>query len=162
MKVGPTCRNEERAISLVQQATTIPVPAVRRAIVSDSRYVAIILEYVPGATLKEYWSSMSVWQRVCVVWTIRQYVKQLRTVNIPPGIFPGPIDSEPQTCYGCMFTEYVSLVTDHYRRSVLILDVLMMIGCWSIRIIFRAHCVVHAQISRKSPRTEDAEGGDGV
>lgn len=157
MKVGSITRNEERAISLVRQATTIPVPVVRRAIVSHD---ALILDYIPGPTLKESWSYMSVWQRVRVIWTIRQYVKQLRTVTIPP--FPGPIGSEPQACHGCMFIENVSLVTDNHRHSVLILDVLMLIGCWAIRIIFRAHCVVQTQISRKSPHKEVADGRDSV
>ena len=111
MKVGDPLDFELRAMRLANEQSTIPIPAVRRVLGGTERKTAFVMEYIPGKTLKECWPGLSLWQRIRVVWTIRGYIRQLRRIR-PPGtvartVFPGPIASEPQVCYGPMFTEYV-------------------------------------------------------
>lgn len=95
---------------LVRQSSSIPVPAVRRVLNFEGSR-AIVMDYIPGETLKSCWPRLGLWQRLRIIWTLRGYIRQLRRIKVPEAlrttIFPGPVASEPQVCYGPMFTEYV-------------------------------------------------------
>ena len=116
MKVCASLDFELLAMRLVNEQSTIPIPAVRR-VLGTERTTAIIMEYTPGKTLKECWPDLSLWQRICIIWTIRGYIRQLRRIRtsgaVAKTVFPGPIASEPHVCYGPMFTEYVG----HYSLN---------------------------------------------
>ncbi|KZT00690.1 uncharacterized protein LAESUDRAFT_731995 [Laetiporus sulphureus 93-53] len=67
------------------------------------------MEFVPGRTLDQCWSSLSLWRKVKIIWTLRGYVKQLRQVHYRPAegeLRPGPIGEQPQECEGLCFTDY--------------------------------------------------------
>ena len=120
MKVRASLDFELLAMRLVDEQSTIPIPAVRRILVAEGT-TTFVMEYIPGKTLKECWPDLSLWQRIRVIWTIRGYIRQLRRIR-PPGtvaktVFPGPVASEPQICNGPMFTEYVGrcLLNQLYR-----------------------------------------------
>ncbi|KAI0262044.1 kinase-like domain-containing protein [Gloeopeniophorella convolvens] len=110
MKVGnlDLLESEALAMSLVRESTSIPVPAVRRWFSYRGEGV-IVMDFVPGQTLKDCWPSLSLWRRICVIWTIRRYIRQVRRVLVP-GVsrskqFPGRLGSEPKLCYGPMFSD---------------------------------------------------------
>ena len=94
----------------VREASTIPVPAVLRYF-DVGVFKALVIQYVPGKTLADSWGELSLWRKFLVIWTIRGHIRQVRRVRVPDTLrkatFPGPIASEPQMCYGPMFTEYV-------------------------------------------------------
>lgn len=100
----------------VREASTIPVPAVLRYF-DVGVFKALVIQYVPGKTLADSWGELSLWRKFLVIWTIRGHIRQLRRVRVPDTLrkatFPGPIASEPQMCYGPMFTEYVRSVMLH-------------------------------------------------
>ena len=106
MKVRASLDFELLAMRLVDEQSTIPIPAVRRILVAEGT-TTFVMEYIPGKTLKECWPDLSLWQRIRVIWTIRGYIRQLRRIRPPGTVFPGPVASEPQVCNGPMFTEYV-------------------------------------------------------
>jgi len=102
--------SEAATINLVRASTSIPVPAVRRLIPGDRQQEHyLVMEYVPGRTLDACWSTLGLWRKLVLVWTLRKYVRQLRKVPFgPPGQEPrpGPIGEEPQECQGTFFTDY--------------------------------------------------------
>ena len=49
------------------------------------------MDYIKGQTLAHVWGSLSFWGKLKVAWTLRGYVRQLRTLKAPPGAPPGPI-----------------------------------------------------------------------
>lgn len=138
MRVGPAVHESEiLTMRLVSQASSIPVPAIRRVVYLGGAR-AIIMDYIPGKTLDSCWSSLSFWRRLRIIWTLRGYVRQLRRIQVPGALrstmFPGPIASEPQVCYGSMFTEYVcSLFKLHLCAQVP--DDLSVSGCKPICIL---------------------------
>ncbi|KAI0370548.1 kinase-like protein [Pilatotrama ljubarskyi] len=109
MKVGPFEESELLAMRLASERSTIPIPAVR-LVFGDGGRKAVVMDYIPGKTLKECWSDLSLWQRMRVLWTIRGYIRQLRRIRsaepVATATFPGPLGNEPQLCFGPMFTEY--------------------------------------------------------
>ncbi|CDO77830.1 hypothetical protein BN946_scf184714.g5 [Trametes cinnabarina] len=109
MRVGPLQDYEVATMRLVHQASSIPVPAVRR-VFDVGRMKAMVLEYIPGKTLGECWAHLGLWQRFRIIWSLRGYIRQLRRIPAPYAMqgtpFPGPVASEPQLCVGPMFTEY--------------------------------------------------------
>ncbi|KAI0668279.1 kinase-like domain-containing protein [Trametes maxima] len=113
MKIGPLQASEPLAMQCVRETSTVPVPAVFRYFpVGDAGPRALVMQYIPGKTLADSWPGLSLWRRFLTVWTIRGHIRQMRRVRVPDTLvqrkttFPGPIASEPQMCYGTMFTEY--------------------------------------------------------
>jgi hypothetical protein len=99
--------SEFAVMQLVQASTSIPIPTPRRYIhdsVADESH--LVMEYVSGRTLDQCWANLSLWRQLLVMWKLRGYVRQLRTIR-PAYHHPGPVASTPQTCVGWMFTEYV-------------------------------------------------------
>ena len=92
---------EVLTIVCVQQQTTIPVPAIRRSLqnllpddesandVFTSGFIA--MDYIRGSTLRAAWPALSLWSKLRVVWTLRQYIRQLRSITSPFSNRPGPI-----------------------------------------------------------------------
>lgn len=112
MRVGNLYDSEILAMGLARENSTIPIPTIRRVFdMPVSR--AMVLNYIPGKTLAKCWPDLGLWQRLRIIWTLRGYIRQLRRIrprSTPRRTaFPGPFASEPQMCYGPMFTEYVCL-----------------------------------------------------
>ncbi|KAK7693702.1 hypothetical protein QCA50_003273 [Cerrena zonata] len=93
---------EANALRVLCANTTIPVPHVRR-VFHDGEDRIIALEFIEGCTLAEAWPSYSVWRKLCVAFTLRRYLRQIRRFcKAPPGAPPGPVIVEgnaPRTCF---------------------------------------------------------------
>ncbi|KAI0640045.1 kinase-like domain-containing protein [Trametes polyzona] len=109
MRAGSVRDSEILTMLLVREASTIPVPAVRR-VIKCGEYNSVVVDYIPGRPLEDCWQSLTLWQRLRIIWTIRDYVRQLRRIRVPDTLrkstFPGPLAPEPRECYGSMFTVY--------------------------------------------------------
>lgn len=94
-------------MDLVHKQTRIAVPRMRRLIehYHAEGYGLIVMDFVTNSRrLKDAWPSLSFWQKLKVVLTMRLYLRQLRRVQHPPSQnTPGPIGSEPQVCNGLQF-----------------------------------------------------------
>lgn len=118
IKFPSQSESEAIAVQLVEKHTSILVPAVRRFIpgcYEGENY--LVMEYIPGRLLKDCWSELSLWRKLVITWTLRRYVRQLRTVPFWPygqDSRPGPVGAEPQCCElapGEIFTLQVSTIT---------------------------------------------------
>lgn len=102
IKFPSQSESEAIAVQLVEKHTSILVPAVRRFIpgcYEGENY--LVMEYIPGRLLKDCWSELSLWRNLVITWTLRRYVRQLRTVPFWPygqDSRPGPVGAEPQCC----------------------------------------------------------------
>ncbi|KAH9931166.1 kinase-like domain-containing protein [Epithele typhae] len=95
----PTMPSEARHIQAVRAHTSIPIPTLIREChdSADPKDVCLVLEYVPGRTLDQCWSELSIFRKLWIIWKLRQYVKQLREIpHTTP--WPGPLGDTPQTC----------------------------------------------------------------
>lgn len=98
---GESPSAEALTMECVQQQTTISIPAIRRSVRDRSPGNAdfdevdgwgfIAMDYIPGSTLRVAWPTLSLWGKLEVVWTLRQYIHQLRRVASPYSNRPGPI-----------------------------------------------------------------------
>ncbi|RPD81511.1 hypothetical protein L226DRAFT_541250 [Lentinus tigrinus ALCF2SS1-7] len=96
MRLGPLRDSEVFTMGYVRETSTVPVPAVLRYF-EMGVFKALVMQYIPGKTLADSWAEL-------------RHIRQLRRVRVPDTLtkttFPGPIASEPQMCYGPMFSEY--------------------------------------------------------
>ncbi|KAH7890265.1 hypothetical protein F5I97DRAFT_1963877 [Phlebopus sp. FC_14] len=99
-------------MSYVSSHTSIPIPKVRRLLPArasdpDSGAEWIVMDYIPGNTLETEWPRMSMWRRLCAIWLIRRYIRELRRVPVPNRDVPGPFDvsGKSYACRGYYFTE---------------------------------------------------------
>ncbi|KAH9911869.1 kinase-like domain-containing protein [Fomitopsis serialis] len=92
--------SEALTLDLVFRHTTIPVPRVRRIIRDPIGITLILMDYIPGRQLSVVWPTMSLEERLCVVFTLRDYVRQLQAVRHPRSAVPGPVapGDEARTC----------------------------------------------------------------
>lgn len=92
--------SEALIMEVVKHQTSISLPALRRCIkrhhVSrrhspewDENMIA--MQYIEGQTLSDCWNLFSFWTKLRVIWTLRQYISQLRRVVSPYSNRPGPI-----------------------------------------------------------------------
>ncbi|KAI0777645.1 kinase-like domain-containing protein [Trametes elegans] len=91
---GARGRAESRAMELVFHHTTIPIPRVRRIIDEHdclNIHGYIIMDYIPGRTLKEAWPTMSFFAKLRVAFVLRRYIRQLRSIRHPRTAVPGPM-----------------------------------------------------------------------
>jgi Phosphotransferase enzyme family len=49
------------------------------------------------------WSSLSIWEKLRVVLTIKYYIQQLRRIHVPHTAMPGPLGPQPGVCHGLQF-----------------------------------------------------------
>ncbi|KAH9913539.1 kinase-like domain-containing protein [Fomitopsis serialis] len=82
--------SEVLTLELVFQHTAIPVPRVRRVIQGRSSQF-IVMDYIPGRQLSHVWPEMPLWKKLRVVFTLHDYVRQLRTIRRPRSTIPGPV-----------------------------------------------------------------------
>lgn len=82
--------SEALALRLVYEQTTIPVPRVRR-VVQGQYEKYIIMDYIPGKQLCKVWSTMETWEKLRIIFTLRDYVRQLQAIRHPRSSVPGPI-----------------------------------------------------------------------
>ncbi|KAH9913540.1 kinase-like domain-containing protein [Fomitopsis serialis] len=87
--------SEALTLDLVFRRTTIPVPRVRRVVteMNQGPLTWIVMDYIPGRQLSAVWPAMSVEERLRVVFTLRDYVRQLRGIRHPRAAVPGPLSS---------------------------------------------------------------------
>lgn len=89
-------------MQLVATQTTIPVPPIRRLVISKNHKTSYLdMEYIDGVDLDDVWPSASWWNRLKIVWTLRGYIQQLRKVRAPFPDIPGPItwNGRPNPCF---------------------------------------------------------------
>ncbi|KAJ3984162.1 hypothetical protein F5890DRAFT_1518963 [Lentinula detonsa] len=100
--------SEANALNLVFAKTTIPVPRVRRVIKREWDYL-IVSDYIKGPLLADVWCTYSIWKKVCVAFTLRCYVRQLRQLKASPTTPPGPIGADgPRQCESPIFGQIQS------------------------------------------------------
>ncbi|KIY46229.1 kinase-like protein [Fistulina hepatica ATCC 64428] len=106
-RIYATNMSEVYMMACALDLTTIPVPAIRRVVHDDGIQLWLVMDYIEGETLDVVWPRMSWWRRLCVVWTIRGYIRQLRRIPLPNPDIPGPFDGtgDPFRCEGFYFTE---------------------------------------------------------
>ncbi|CDO71457.1 hypothetical protein BN946_scf184909.g51 [Trametes cinnabarina] len=100
----PVC-SEANALNLVFTATTIPVPRVRRVARREWDFL-IVMDYIDGPLLAQVWPTLSIWRKLCVAFTLRRYIRQLRRfTRAPAGAPPGPLSGgePPRTCESPLF-----------------------------------------------------------
>ncbi|KIM36194.1 hypothetical protein M413DRAFT_321342 [Hebeloma cylindrosporum] len=100
-------------ISYVSSHTSIPIPKVRRVLSKDPSDPKcdtwwIVMDHVDGEVLHDAWPSMTIWRKLCVMWTTRRYIRELQKTPIPNPDVPGPFDDSGKSyeCQGTYFTEY--------------------------------------------------------
>ena len=109
---GPS---EALILELLQQQTSILTPAFRRNIMTRrpetffgepyiDKLCLIAMQYVPGRPLRVVWPTLSLWGKLRVIWTLRQYIRQLRRVSSPYSNRTGPLGgSDPLRPPGQIF-----------------------------------------------------------
>ncbi|KAF5311019.1 hypothetical protein D9619_007905 [Psilocybe cf. subviscida] len=105
--------SETFAMSYVSSLTSIPIPRIRRVLPvifdEDSSYVFdhewIVMDLIDGEPLVTVWPTLSWWGRLRVIWYMRSYMQQLRSVPIPVPDQPGPMhpSGKPMVCWGEYF-----------------------------------------------------------
>lgn len=148
---------------LIATQTTIPVPPVRRVIVSKDREQGYLdMEYIEGVDLDELWPTASWWTRLKIIWTLRGYIRQLRKIRPPYPDIPGPITlgGRANPCYSWLefgsdgsgpFSTYKSLrttstpcgrspFTAHLRLTVLLSESKIVLTC---RVRLSSHTVIY-------------------
>lgn len=101
---------EPQTMKLVRSQTAIPVPDVLR-VAKHKGVVYLLMEHIPGRTLEECWSEISIWRKIWVAWKLRSYIRQLRRIRIPQidARVPGPLMedlSHPRQCTNPIFGEF--------------------------------------------------------
>ncbi|KAH9972523.1 kinase-like domain-containing protein [Russula compacta] len=100
--------SEANALDLVFAETTIPVPRVRRVVKRQWDFL-IVMDYIPGTTLAHVWPTLSTWRKMCVAFTLRRYVRQLRRLRASATTPPGPLSAHgPRTCESPIFGQVQS------------------------------------------------------
>lgn len=98
---------EAEALVLVEQRTHVLSPTFRKLfpLYPDAPYpeTNILMERVHGKQLRILWPSLSLWQKLRVVWTVRQYVRQLHSIKDQRSSVPGPLakSGHPLKPYPC-------------------------------------------------------------
>ncbi|KAF5311015.1 hypothetical protein D9619_007909 [Psilocybe cf. subviscida] len=104
---------ETFAMTYVSSHTSIPIPRIRRVLPvifdEDPNYTPdgewIVMDLIDGEPLVTAWPTLSWWRRLRVIWYMRSYMRQLRSVPIPVPDQPGPMhpSGKPMVCWGAYF-----------------------------------------------------------
>ncbi|KAF8298249.1 hypothetical protein DL93DRAFT_2068050, partial [Clavulina sp. PMI_390] len=99
---------EAETLVLINSRTSIPCPRYR-GLIPTSYIMAktmLLMEYVPdNLSLKNAWPNLSLWQKLRVLWTIRDYVRQLHNLQDPRCTVPGPL-ARPSSVTGGSLEPY--------------------------------------------------------
>ena len=82
--------SEALALEIVAQHTSIPVPRVHR-VIHGTEGSWIVMDDIPGRVLSDVWQELPDWKRIWVIFTLRDYVRQLRAIRHPRSAVPGPV-----------------------------------------------------------------------
>jgi len=87
-------RNEAMSLALIRELTNIPVPRILQVSQAGDESggtgtVFLATEYIPGRTLEECWHSLGFFTKARIIWTLRNYVAQLRRLKRTT---PGPLN----------------------------------------------------------------------
>jgi len=74
-------------VDLLFAETTIPVPRVRRVVKRQWGF----LIFIDGQALAHVWTTFSTWRKICVAFTLRRYIRQLRRLKASPTTPPGSL-----------------------------------------------------------------------
>ncbi|KAF8654797.1 hypothetical protein AX16_003366 [Volvariella volvacea WC 439] len=96
--------SEADVLDLLHARTRTLVPRVRRVLKDKHRHV-IVMDYINGQSLAELWPVMTIWKKIYVAFTLRRYIRQLRTLEAPLGTPPGPLSAydQPRNCLSPIF-----------------------------------------------------------
>ncbi|KAI0783775.1 kinase-like domain-containing protein [Abortiporus biennis] len=90
---------ESLNLLMVRTLTTIPVPQIRQ-VTMKGKTGYLVMENIPGRTLRECWDELSIFRQFYIAWTLRGYVKQLRSIR---RTVPGNLDGS--ICQGVFLME---------------------------------------------------------
>ncbi|KAH8832880.1 kinase-like domain-containing protein [Flagelloscypha sp. PMI_526] len=95
--------NEALVLEVLRNHSTIPVPQVRRVIPFSKKghIFLIIMDYIKGRQLSTIWHHMTDEEKSGISKTLKDYVQQLRQIDIPQRAVPGPLDPDlvPRRCF---------------------------------------------------------------
>lgn len=84
VKHGPRVgQNEVAALETVARFTDIPVPRVCRMFQHEGQHF-LVMSRLPGTSLDAAWPSLSAAERKSIVRDLAAYVRQLRSIPVPP------------------------------------------------------------------------------
>lgn len=115
--------------------TSIPVPRVFRVAKAGGQR-CLFMEYIPGRTLEECWSDLSIWRKLWVAWKLRSYIRQFRRIKLPQieARIPGPLVEDiahPEKCVNPAFGELEIGPFTSYEEFILWLN-----GRWLVAFRF--------------------------
>ncbi|PSS32191.1 hypothetical protein PHLCEN_2v2041 [Hermanssonia centrifuga] len=68
---------EALAMEFVRKHTSIPVPRVLCIVqtekAEDEHFY--VMDFVDGQQLRHVWPKLSIWEKLCVAWTLRSYIR---------------------------------------------------------------------------------------
>ncbi|THH26460.1 hypothetical protein EUX98_g7728 [Antrodiella citrinella] len=87
---------ESLAMQVVASQTSIPVPHIYRLATygfgqPEYRRIYFAMEHIPGRPLSVVWPTLSWFGRLRVALTLRSYIRQLRKIQHPRSLVPGPL-----------------------------------------------------------------------
>ncbi|KAG6846234.1 hypothetical protein H0H93_015145, partial [Arthromyces matolae] len=96
-----------KAMNLIASQTDIRIPRVQKAIVDPDGFGMIVMDFIPGAKqLTEVWRDMSLWRKLKVALTLREYIDSMRKIQYPHSNRIGnPFNMPPFPLYGLQFND---------------------------------------------------------
>jgi hypothetical protein len=115
-------------MNLVRSQTSIPVPRAHRVIrhIHPNGAGLIVMDLVKnGRQLHHCWPSLSIWEKLKVISTLRCYLHQLQCIKDSlHSDTPGPLTAEPGLCQGLQFGYDVkgpfptkAALEEHFRKE---------------------------------------------
>ena len=82
IKTGDKARmSEAAAMRLLSEKTSLPVPKVHDAYVQEDGCGVMVMEYIEGITLDQAWPSYDQAQRSSILYQLRDYMNELRSIT---------------------------------------------------------------------------------
>lgn len=95
--------DEAMALVLVRELTSIPVPQVVQITYNGPgpQFSLLATEFIHGRSVRACWSELGIFTKLRLIWTLRGYIAQLRTLR---RAIPGPVDPSSK-CAGAHFSD---------------------------------------------------------
>ncbi|KAH9916273.1 kinase-like domain-containing protein [Epithele typhae] len=109
---------EATALDIVFQATTIPVPRVRRTLHLSDELVEqtfTVMDRIPGRPLEQVWPTLSLLGKLRIACILRSYVRQLRAIRHHRAVIPGALDRYVTPWENV--SQFVAWFVERYERS---------------------------------------------